>query len=117
MRTVAIVLLLCASTLAHGAGGESIVLVSAHEPYVVPEGRVWKIEHLDPYASESGIGTSDLSIDGSVQIGANREVNLHGTFDFTLGATQQSPLWILAGSRVGVGDSRGTIVIQSFDDR
>ena len=117
MKTVAMLLLLCASTVAQGAEGESITLVSAHAPYVVPEGRVWKIEHLDPYESETGIGTSDLSIEGSVQIGTEREVNLHGTFDFTLDATQQSPLWILAGARVGVGDSRGTVVVQSLEDR
>lgn len=117
MKMFAMALLLCASALAYGAESESITLVSAHEPYVVPEGHVWKIEHLDPYESENGIGTADLSIDGSAQIGANREVNLHGTFDFTLGATQQSPLWILAGAKVGVGDSRGTIVIQAFEDR
>ena len=117
MKLLTMVLLLCASALAHGADGESITLVSAHAPYVVPEGRVWKIEDLDPYASETGIGTSDLSIEGSVQIGAEREVNLHGTFDFTLGVTQQSPLWILAGAKVGVGDSRGAVVVQSFEDR
>lgn len=117
MKRLAMAFLLCASAVAYGADGGTITLVSAHEPYVVPKGRVWKIEHLEPYESETGIGTSDLSIEGSVQIGADREVALHGTFDFTLGATQRSPLWILAGTKVGVGDSRGTVVVRSLEDR
>ena len=86
-------------------------------PYVVPEGHVWKVERLDPYESEKGVGTSDLSIQGAAQVGQNRELNLDGTFDFTLGAKQRAPLWILAGSKVGVGDSRGTIVVEDLEDR
>ena len=109
--------LLCASTLAFSAEPTLVTLTNAHEPYVVPEGHVWKVERLGPYESEKGVGTSDLSIQGAAQVGRNREINLDGTFDFTLGGKQRTPLWILAGAKVGVGDSRGTIVVEDFEDR
>ena len=80
------------SASAYGAGHESITLTSTHEPYVVPEGHVWKVERLDPYESETGVGTSDFSIDGSAQIGRNREFNLDGKFEFTFSAKQPFPL-------------------------
>jgi hypothetical protein len=109
--------LLCLSATAYGAEPKSITLTNAHEPYVVPEGHVWKVERLKPYESEKGVGTSDLSIEGAAQIGQHRECNLDGKFDFTLGAKQRTPLWILAGSKVGVGDSRGTVVVEDYKVR
>jgi len=118
MRVVPVALsLLCASALARSAEPTQITLSKNHEPYVVPEGHVWKVERLSPYKSQKGVGTSDLSIEGAAQIGRNRECNLDGTFEFTLSGKQRTPLWILGGSKVGVGDSRGAVVVQDYEDR
>ena len=109
--------LLSMPVLAHSAGHASIQPTNGHATYVAPAGRVWKIECLNPCASEKGVGTSDFYIEGAVQIGENRGYNLNGKFEITLSANQPSPLWILAGSKVKIGDSRRTVVVEEYQDR
>ena len=109
--------LICAPVLAYCSEPTLIKLTNGHKPYVVPEGHVWKVERLVPYESGTGVGTADLSIQGSVQIGQDRELNIYGAFDFTLSSKQHTPLWILAGSKVGVGDSRRSLTVKDFKDR
>lgn len=109
--------LICAPALACCSEPTLIQLISGHKPYVVPGGHVWKVERLDPYESETGVGTADLSIQGSVQVGQDRGLNIYGTFDFTLSSKQHTPLWILAGSKISVGDSRRSLVVKDFKDR
>jgi hypothetical protein len=72
---------------------------------------------MKPYESETGIGTADLYIDGQVQIGEDRGYTIYGKFDFTLGRKQRIPLWILEDSKVSVGDSRKTLIVQDFEDK
>lgn len=94
-----------------------VTLGNGDGPVVVPEGHVWKVSGLGPATTARGVGTADLYIDGGVQLGRNRAINLHGSFEFTLGGKQATPLWILAGATVGVGDSRGTLVVEDFRQR
>ena len=109
--------LLPVAALAQRGEHVSIHLTNGHAAYVVPAGRVWKIERLSPCESERGVGTSDFYIEGAAQIGENRGYNLNGKFEITLSANQPSPLWLLAGSKITMGDSRGKVVVQEYPDR
>jgi hypothetical protein len=95
----------------------SISLRSGSQEVVVPAGRLWKVEGLTPYESERGIGTADLYIDGQMFVGPDRDLNVSGKFDILINKTQKFPLWILAGSKVRVGDSRQQLVITEFRDK
>ena len=91
-------------------GVKTVRLASGQDAATVPDGRAWKIEGLSPYKSENGVGTADLYIDGQVFIGSNKAYTVSGKFDVVIANKQSSPLWILGGSKVRVGDSRGSLV-------
>lgn len=94
-----------------------IVLTNQHESYVVPDGRIWKIDGLHPYKSERGIGTADVYIEGQVYIGEDKDYSLYGTFDLLISRLQKFPVWLVAGTKIGVGDSRGQIVVKEYTDK
>lgn len=83
-------------------------------PLTVPAGRYWRIQELKPYESEKGIGTADLYIDGQILIGSNTAYSISGKFDISINKIQTSAIWILGNSKVKVGDSRQTIVVDEF---
>lgn len=92
----------------------SVTLRSQQEPATVPDGRIWVVEALSPYKSETGVGTADLYIDGQVWIGANRDLNIAGKFDVLINVRQQFPIAILERSKVRVGDSRQRLTVKEF---
>lgn len=82
----------------------------------VPEGHVWKISGLSPYVSERGVGTADLYVDGQVQVGEDKAYAMYGDIEIVIGRPQQSPIWILAGSTLSVGDSRQRVRVEQCRD-
>lgn len=91
-------------------GARTFTLRSDNPERTVPNGRVWRVQGLAPYVSERGIGTADLYVKGQVQFGADRAYTVNGSFDILINRRQTTPLWILGGSKVSVGDSRGQVV-------
>ena len=90
--------------------GRTFTLRNSDPKRRVPEGRVWRVQGLAPYVSEKGVGTADLYVQGQVQLGTDRAYTVNGNFDLLINTRQDSPLWILGGSTVSVGDSRGRVV-------
>ena len=82
----------------------------------VPDRRIWKVEGLSPYVSETGVGTADLYVDGQVQVGTDKDYTVNGHMDILINKTQTSPLLILSGSKISVGDSRQTVVVKEYID-
>ena len=86
-------------------------------PHKVPEGMMWKVMGLVPYESEKGVGTADLYIDGSVWLGKGKSYNVSGTLEVLVNAKQDSPIWILEGSTVRVGDSRQFVEVEEYPEK
>lgn len=118
-RTIllAIALLLsCTAASAVEPGPKEITLTNFDGDYVVPAGRIWRLDGLPPQKeSEKGISTADIYIDGQVFVGDEKDLSLYGKFDISVNVTQRSPIWILEGARVRVGDSRARIVLKEFN--
>ncbi|MCE5394170.1 MAG: hypothetical protein JJ693_06220 [Acidithiobacillus sp.] len=83
---------------------------------VVPKGKIWEIRGLRPYESEKGIGTADIYIDGAIFIGHNRAYTIDGKFDICINEKQTSSIWLLEGTKIRIGDSRGKLVVIEHSD-
>ena len=92
-------------------------LSGENAPHTVPEGNMWKVAGLSPYDSETGVGTADLYIEGSIWLGKGKSYNVAGTFDVLVNAKQDFPIWILGGSTVRVGDSRESVEIEEYPEK
>ncbi len=116
--------ILLLSTLLVSATGSSgarinkrkIALEAGGPELIVPKGKIWKVAGLNPYSSERGVGTADLYIDGQIFVGKDKAYTIHGKFDICINDKQTSPLWILEESKVSVGDSRGRLTIEEYED-
>ncbi|WP_372717214.1 hypothetical protein [Immundisolibacter sp.] len=119
MRTAVLCLAMFASALTGAAeagppAAKELVLTNLHDAYVVPKGRLWKIEGLKPVEFEKGIGTADLYIDGEVLIGEDKSYTIYGKIEISANPGQSFPVWISAGAKVEVGDSRRTVVVKEY---
>lgn len=94
-----------------------VLLSGENAPHKVPEGMMWKVMGLVPYESEKGVGTADLYIDGSVWLGKGKSYNVSGTLEVLVNAMQDSPIWILEGSTVRVGDSRQSVEAEEYPEK
>lgn len=94
-----------------------VQLSGENAPHKVPEGMMWKVMGLVPYESEKGVGTADLYIAGSVWLGKGKSYNVSGTLEVLVNAKQDSPIWILEGSTVRVGDSRQFVEVEEYPEK
>lgn len=81
--------------------------LEAGNEVTVPEGQQWVIDSFMPYESERGIGTADLYVEGNANVGG--KYSLSGKFDISVGPGASGPIVVYGGSKLSVGDSRGTI--------
>ena len=96
--------------------GSAITLTSSTtNGYVVPKERMWKIEGLTPWSGP--VGTHDLRVNGVAFIGASRETTIGGQFEININRPQEVPIWLGPETQVGVGDSRGKLVVREFPAR
>lgn len=103
---------LLTSCMPHPPPVRVIQLSGENAPHKVPEGMMWKVSGLSPYESETGVGTADFYIEGSIWVGERKSYNMAGTFDVLINETQDFPIWILEGSTVRVGDSRQSLEVE-----
>lgn len=93
-----------------------VKIVAGTGVQTVPEGKMWKVSRLTPCHSETDIGTGDLEIKGQVWIGDHKAYNVSGSLCILVNTSQVSPIWILGGSLVAVGDSRGMIEVEEYQE-
>lgn len=96
--------------------GREFYLPTETAVHTVPENHIWKISGLSPYVSERGVGTADLYVKGQVQVGESRAYTMYGEFDILINEPQTSPIWVLAGSSLSVGDSRQRVRVEECLD-
>ena len=108
---------LMASCRSHLPPVRVVQLSGENAPHKVPEGMMWKVMGLVPYESEKGVGTADLYIDGSIWLGKGKSYNVSGTLEVLANAKQDSPIWILEGSTVRVGDSRQSVEAEEYPEK
>lgn len=87
-------------------------MLESGKSFVVPTGVLWRISRLEPYRSERGFGTADLYINGQVLVGGDKDYTISGEFDISINNAQQFPIWVLSGTTIEVGDSRGKLAIE-----
>lgn len=118
--TICVIALCLSSLLAVAATAPTVtelVLTNHHETYVVPDGRIWKMESAPPWkGGDRGIGTADIYIEGQIFIGPEKDLSLSGTFDLVFSKQQQFPIWLLAGTKIGLGDSRRQLLVKEYVD-
>jgi hypothetical protein len=79
------------------------------EVRVVPEGMVWAI--AGHTIAEGRITTSDVLIDGRACIG---DFEMAGKYWVTFQRLQSQTIWVYSGTKLGLGDTRPTLMIKEF---
>jgi hypothetical protein len=114
--TCVIVLAVLGLSQADQAEGKHLLLRNIDDTVTVPAGKVWRIDGLEPWFTERGIGTADFYVKGQAFLGRDCAHTVSGDFEITINRVQQDPIWLLPDSRVTVGDSRGSVEIVELSE-
>lgn len=91
----------------------ALTITSAEGELVIPPKKVWKISALGPQICfEHCVGTADFYIDGSYRLGEQKIKK--GVVEIVVEQLHDKPLWLLSGTKITVGDSRGSAVVEEY---
>jgi hypothetical protein len=92
---------------------ERVVRLETATAYQVPADKAWIFKNFKPYSAQSGGGTADSTVKGSVAFGKDQVV-IGGTSEIVV-KRRNLPFTVKAGSTIEVLDSRGEATALEID--